>query len=257
MLRWVERCVGPGSRATPGRRLTGGIAAAVSTVDVVTAGGGRLSLVVKQPMPDPTEPDQVGREARALAIARGGGLPVPEVIGTDPDGAETGETRLLMTRLPGRHRIRMADWRQFVRTLIEVMTRIHAVDVSSENLPPYEPYDSALAPEILRLPEPAGGPRVFIHRDFHQANVLWFGGRVSGVVDWVHACTGSAWADVAHLRWNLHNLVSPEAADFVIEEFQRLNPQLPPYHPHWDVATVASMSGQKRDRFLAAAVSKL
>lgn len=40
-------------------------------------------------------------------------------------------------------------------------------------------------------------------------------------------------------------------------EFGRRNPQLPPYHPYWDIATLVSMPWPRAKLLLAAAVSKL
>lgn len=126
-----------------------------------------------------------------------------------------------------------------------------------DGLPAYEPYDADRVAALYAGPVPDGGPPVFIHRDFHQGNVLLLGERVTGIVDWVHGCAGSAWADVAHLRANLFNFVGAEAADYAAAEFARRNPQLPPYHPYWDIATLVSMSWPRARLLLAAAVSKL
>lgn len=254
--RWLERATG--AAVLRSRPLSGGIAAAVEAVDV-RDGSGRLSrLVLKVYLPDPTEPDQPAREARSLRIARRGGLPVPGVVALDAGGAETGEPALLLTRLPGRHRLRpRGDWRPFVTTLLQLLCRVHEVAAAGEGLPAYEPYLAARVRELAGE-APPGGPRVFMHRDFHQANVLWSRGRVTGIVDWVHGCVGPAWADLAHLRWNLFDLVGDEAADFAVAEFARLRPELPPYQPYWDVATAVSIdAGPRRDRFLGRALAKL
>jgi aminoglycoside phosphotransferase (APT) family kinase protein len=237
-----------------GSRLSGGIAAAVHALDA----GGRRYVLKRYRADDAGDPDQAWREARCLAIARRGGIPVPEVVGLDRDGAEAGDPAVLMTRLPGRHRIRpRGDFRPFVRRLLELLARIHAIDVSGEALPAYEPYEADRVAALHPGREPDGGPAVFIHRDFHQGNVLLSGERVTGVVDWPHGCVGSAWADVAHLRANLHNFVSAEAADFAVQEFARMNPHLPPYDPYWDVATLASMSWPRSATLLQAATAGL
>jgi aminoglycoside phosphotransferase (APT) family kinase protein len=39
----------------------------------------------------------------------------------------------------------------------------------------------------------------FIHRDYHQGNVLWHDNRVSGVIDWTTGCTGPPGIDLARL----------------------------------------------------------
>lgn len=243
-MSWLEASLG--SPVTLGPRLSGGIAAALHVVN-------RRFVLKRHRVGDPGEPDQARREARCLAIARRGGLPVPEVVAVDFEAGA-----LLLTRLPGRHRIRPAgDHRPFVRRLLDLLQRIHAIDVSGDGLPAYEPYNSERIRKVYSGPEPDGGPRVFIHRDFHQGNVLLSGERVTGIVDWVHGCVGSAWADVAHLRANLYNFVSAEAADFAVAEFARMRPDLPPYHPYWDVATLVSMRWPRSRALLATAISKL
>jgi hypothetical protein len=43
--------------------------------------------------------------------------------------------------------------------------------------------------------------------------VLWLGGRVTGVVDWVETSIGPAWLDVAHCSTNLAIVLGIDAAD--------------------------------------------
>lgn len=81
---------------------------------------------------------------------------------------------------------------------------------------------------------------VFVHRDFHAANVLWRDGRVSGVVDWVNACRGPAAVDVAHCRTDLTLLQGPWAA----EQFLRSYSQAAAGYAHdwrWDLDSILDM----------------
>jgi aminoglycoside phosphotransferase (APT) family kinase protein len=52
-----------------------------------------------------------------------------------------------------------------------------------------------------------------IHRDYHQANVLFEDGRLIGVVDWTAACTGPVGIDLAQMRMNLAWEFDVELAD--------------------------------------------
>ena len=65
--------------------------------------------------------------------------------------------------------------------------------------------------ELLEQPPPAYSG-TFLHRDFHLGNVLWSGGRISGVVDWVETSWGPADLDVAHAATCLAMLHGVEAA---------------------------------------------
>ena len=51
--------------------------------------------------------------------------------------------------------------------------------------------------------EPPAFEPTFLHRDFSHRNLLWHGGEISGVVDWVETSTGPAWLDAAHAATNL------------------------------------------------------
>jgi aminoglycoside phosphotransferase (APT) family kinase protein len=58
----------------------------------------------------------------------------------------------------------------------------------------------------------AAAEQVFVHGDYQHFNVLWCNGRLSGVVDWPNAGTGSRGGDVGHCRLNLAVLFGPGAA---------------------------------------------
>ena len=81
---------------------------------------------------------------------------------------------------------------------------------------------------------------VFIHRDYHPTNVLWRGGAVSGVVDWINACQGPAGVDVAHCRTNLVQMYGPEAADQFLNAYHDVSDGFV-YNPYWDVDSVLDM----------------
>jgi aminoglycoside phosphotransferase (APT) family kinase protein len=53
----------------------------------------------------------------------------------------------------------------------------------------------------------------FLHRDYQHFNMLWSRERLTGVVDWVEACSGPPEVDVGHCRLNLTVLFSASVAD--------------------------------------------
>jgi aminoglycoside phosphotransferase (APT) family kinase protein len=212
-------------------------------------------------------------EVASVAVAQRAGLPVPEVVAAD-DGGALGIECVLMTRLPGRPVIRPREgWPWLVRHLAELLVTIHRVDVSSVSLGSYVPHGVAInypppsgvwssiewgeCLRVFRSPPPEG-PVGFLHRDFHAGNVLWTSTRrLGGIVDWADACIGSPWADVAHLRFNLWRSHGEEAAQAIVAEYQRLRPDLPPYHPYWDIATAMSIPWLNREPVLRSAVHGL
>jgi aminoglycoside phosphotransferase (APT) family kinase protein len=102
---------------------------------------------------------------------------------------------------------------------------------------------------------------VFLHRDYHPGNVLWSGGEISGIVDWVSGCIGPPEVDVAHCRANLAVLAGdPEAADRFLELWQSVT-GCRDYHPYWDLTTVVSVVSEEPDpaldAFVATAAARL
>jgi aminoglycoside phosphotransferase (APT) family kinase protein len=126
----------------------------------------------------------------------------------------TDEPALLMTRLPGRLRL---DDPGVVAPLADMLARIHAIEPAGR---PRE-YQSWASPERRVVPEWAQRPQLwerafariaagpppyrgcFLHRDFHTGNVLFDGGTITGVVDWVETSWGPAELDVAHCATGL------------------------------------------------------
>lgn len=251
-LRWVEASLGSGARVVAIRHLPGGLSASVHALDVRGARGPKRQVVLKRFLwNDPSEPDMAYREARVLDLVRPLRLPTPELLALDRTGTESGAPSLLMTRLPGRPVLHPRDRRHWVSELARPLPEVHALDVRGVELDVYRPYGVAApaeppawtarpriwerAIEIFKGPSPER-PSCFIHRDYHPGNVLWRGSAVTGLIDWLHGCLGSPGADLGHCRGNLWDLEGRGAADRLLDEYHRLVPSAPPYHPYWDLA---------------------
>lgn len=230
---WAARAVGDGARIVSTRRLRGGGGSSdVRALVVEDRRGRRQRLVLRRYISAvwlAEEPDLARREARVLRyLAAIEGVPVPEVVAVDEDGSEAGAPSVLVTLVPGRLDLAPRDDRWFER-LAALLPPLHDAAVP-DWLQPFAPYtqaDRLEVPEWTRHPEawaraievlreragedPDVRPR-FIHRDFHPGNVLWWRGRVKGVVDWTNASAGPLAADVAHCRSNLAIMHGVEAA---------------------------------------------
>ncbi|MDQ3897493.1 MAG: aminoglycoside phosphotransferase family protein, partial [Actinomycetota bacterium] len=156
-----------------------------------------------------------------------------------------GVPSILMTFLRGRA-VGVPD----LEALAEVAAAIHDVDAAGfdhEYFPWYRetttgPPPSATRPELWDRAidrwvhdMPAYRP-TFVHRDFHPGNVLWSGGRSTGVVDWANACRGPWGCDVAHCRAQLMGLAGPEAGDRFVAAYQSLTART--LDPYWEIASV-------------------
>jgi aminoglycoside phosphotransferase (APT) family kinase protein len=214
-LDWAEDAVG--GRVIACRALRGGLSSAVHALTVALAGGETHQVVLRRyvrPELNEEEPDIAEREARILPFLDRVDVPTPHFIAADLSGVPA----ILMSFLPGQVVWSPPDSEHWLTGLASLLPRIHATSLPPAGLVrPFAPYyqDSYAPPAWARHPRvweralsifqgPAPvEPGVFIHRDFHPGNVLWEGGRVSGVVDWQAASIGPASVDVAHCRANL------------------------------------------------------
>jgi aminoglycoside phosphotransferase (APT) family kinase protein len=210
------------------------------------------------------EPELAEREARVLGMLRGSGLPVPEVIALDAHAEHCEVPALLMTRLPGRIDLQPRDLASWLRRLAEPLPAIHALPIDRGAVQPYAPYyePAIVAPawsahpdawkhldSLVRGSRPPSND-VFIHRDYHPANILWSRGRVSGILDWINASFGPREIDVAHCRVDIGCLVGVEAADAFLRAYCTLvGESVTEWNPYWDAHMLCDV-GAATDRGL-------
>jgi Ser/Thr protein kinase RdoA (MazF antagonist) len=250
-LRWAAAAAGDGARIVSTSMLSGGSTGSVTALEMRDGRGRRRWLVLKVYRPDPSEPDSAWREAHILELLAATDLPVPRVEALDRDGAACGMPALLLTRMPGRRRMRPRRLRPWLADLARLAERIHTSPVPHDALPAYQAWDLdeprplpgwwsdprtwPHAVEVFRGPAPHERS-TFIHRDFHPGNVLWGGERVSAIVDWLHGCRGPVAVDVAHCRLNLWLDLGRNAADAWLDACGRLGS----HHPYWDIVDAMS-----------------
>lgn len=256
-IKWALDAVDPDAVLLSVRRLQGGISAVVHSLSLRTKRGVR-QVVLRQFHNEEwlrQEPDLARHEAESLRRAALTEVLSPRVIAFDETGQSCGRPAVLVTQLEGSVVLRPDDMEAWVHGLAEALARIHA-EPAGDFPWRYNSYNdpaAAQVPKWTRCPdiwrEAVGilrGPRpqariCFIHRDYHPANVLWAGGQVSGVVDWVNACQGPAGIDVGHCRVNLAQLHGVEAADLFLDAFRTCAGSSFSYDPYWDLLSLADM----------------
>ncbi|GAB3685894.1 hypothetical protein GCM10027589_54790 [Actinocorallia lasiicapitis] len=262
-LRWVQECLGAGSKVKMIRPLTGGTDHTNHALVVETRSGTPHRFVLRRWTSwDPEFPPE--REIAALALLAGCEIPTPQLMAADPSGARCDAPALLITRLPG-HPPRPApdDLSEYLIQLAAALLSIHEVGGAS-TMPPYTPYNrldvrqpprQAQNPglwekafDVVSGPQPEFLPR-FIHRDYHPDNTLWAYGRLQGVIDWDKASYGPIGIDIAHMRWNLLLRYGLEAADRFASAFEQVRGAYE-HNPYWDVRCVVDLLPEEDDHFL-------
>jgi aminoglycoside phosphotransferase (APT) family kinase protein len=230
MLRWVARHVHPLGRVTAVAHLRGGLTAAMDRIRVESPAA-RTDVVLRRWPSGDLEDGLVAREAAALAAVSGCGVPVPELLAMDEDGAETGVRCTLTSALPGHPELAPGNLRAWLGQLATAQAAIHAAAETPPTLwvdwyDADRPLDWLTDPGLREAAREAASGRLveeafLVHGDYQHFNALWCDGRLSGVVDWPNAATGNRGIDVGHCRLNLAVLFDATTAADYLATYER------------------------------------
>ncbi|NYE37627.1 Ser/Thr protein kinase RdoA (MazF antagonist) [Nocardioides cavernae] len=239
-LTWAGSAVG--SAVVSHERLAGGLTSQMLALAHDDGSQTVLRLMTNEPWRTHGA-ELTTRERDAQQALAGTPVPVPTSLALDAGGTVAGVAAHLMSRLPGRPR--EAPDADGVRAMAGLLATIHAQRPAE----PFRTYQSWAWPEkwvvpgwtrhtgawerafeVLARPAPAYDP-TFLHRDFGHRNLLWTGGRISGVVDWVETSTGPAWLDAAHAASTLAVLVDAAPAEAFLEQYATVATS--PADPYW------------------------
>ncbi|ETP70251.1 hypothetical protein G159_02900 [Planococcus glaciei CHR43] len=200
------------------------------------------------------EPDLADHEAASLLEAAKTGLAVPGMLAFDANGEQCGVPAVLMTKIEGSVVLQPDNEEEWLEELAAALAKIHSHGAAgfqweyfsyNQNLSLERPAWSDHPAEWMQAfsiahGAPPSAESCFLHRDFHPANVLWEGKKVSGVVDWVNACRGPAGVDVGHCRLNLAQLYGTETADRFLEVYTRHADNFS-YRAYWDILALTDI----------------
>jgi aminoglycoside phosphotransferase (APT) family kinase protein len=258
-VRWIEQCLGTGSRVKLVRPLVGGRAHVNHALLVESRAGTAHRFVLRRwarrewGLTDLEFSPE--REIAALALLANCRIPTPSLVAADPSGAYCDAPALLITRLPG-HAPRPAagDLPEYLIQLAAALLPVHALE-GAPTMPPYTPHHrvevrtppaNAARPwlwerafEVVSGSPPEAAPR-FIHRDYEPDNTLWSSGRLTGVVDWDRASYGPIAVDIAHMRCSLGLRYGIAAADRFLADFDQVSGGYEHDH-YWDVRSVVDL----------------
>jgi Ser/Thr protein kinase RdoA (MazF antagonist) len=255
---WLTQSTGYSSNNLEVTRLKGSTSSAVFLIKILPSQQRFVLRVLNNARWLREEPDLAQHEAAALQEAQNAGLRAPQLIVYAADDASNdagfGAPVVLMSYIQGEVQLRPQDFQNWLTSLAQTLAAIHQNSAKTfpwqfkswtieENLKPplwsAHPHLWEKAIEIFHGPQPPFHP-VFIHRDYHPANVLWQQNAISGVVDWINACHGPAGVDLAHCRTNLAAMYGPEQADQFLDAYLTVSTPSH-YHPYWDIDSLLNM----------------
>ncbi|WP_328332256.1 MULTISPECIES: phosphotransferase family protein [unclassified Streptomyces] len=225
----MGRYLKAGERIVRTEALHGGITADMRRLTVGTQDGGTRDLVLRTFVDVEYAEEWLNREAGALTLLPGTGVPAPGLVAVDPTAEHCEYPSLLMTHLAGRTVLDDEGLETRVPLLARQLVAIHALRpverpreyvalTTADTVVVPKDVDSAAwaaAIDVIRKPAPPYEGR-FLHRDFQPGNVLFdvqpstpADARITGVVDWAQTSWGPADLDVAHCCTSLALLHGP------------------------------------------------
>lgn len=258
---WVGRATGASS-VTLGPDLAGATTATITTGEMEAPDGTRRRFVVKiyDRGLDGVGGGDVERDAAAMQAAGEVGVAAPRMLATDPEGVHVGWPAIAMTRPSGSPRAHGgSDPHGWVDGLADALVAIGTAARPTVPLPGYQHWftlplevpDWATDPgpwreldALLGQPLPQSAAR-FIHRDFHQLNVLWNDATPTATVDWVNGCLGPIESDIASGRVNIALAdVRSDGVALADRFLLRCRAAGLPWHPLWDAEFVAGVAAR-------------
>lgn len=192
--------------------------------------------------------DPAAKEAQVLLAARQIGLPVPGVFGLGE--AEDGSF-LILEYLEGQATAAPEDPHDFLAQMAQALARIHSIPFDVDRfsfllatregyVAPRDELNAELnEPEIVEALIAHGeGVRdkdVLRHGDFWPGNLLWQGGKLTGIVDWENALRGPALADLGISRLDVAWILGFEAMEEFTARYLEAHPISVASLAYWDL----------------------
>jgi aminoglycoside phosphotransferase (APT) family kinase protein len=179
--------------------------------------------------------DQARTEFDNLAVVSVAGVPTPEPVLLDADGAWFHAPAIVMTELPGRPDMHPSDQSIWIDGAAKALASVHDVPsdraghVRPSRWQRWRPSIEGMGSEALRLDamlarlydRAATLPTVLSHDDFNPGNLLYDCGRLSGVVDWADITMEPRYAAVALYRHFLAIHPGGEAPESFLVAYER------------------------------------
>jgi aminoglycoside phosphotransferase (APT) family kinase protein len=221
-------------------RLTGGLDCATHAF---TLDGRRLVLKRSRP-----EQHSAAREFENLRLAWTCDVPTPAPLALDVDGAWFATDAVVMSAVPGALEMVPADlglWCGELARALYAIQRRDPVGVTPSRPPQLVRWtrpkpageDSrldAVATVVDRLRALDHGSPVFTHTDYHPGNVLFEGGRLSGVVDWMFVDVEPRQLGVSKTRSDLAVYPGGAAPSLFLAAYEALHGASLEHLPRWD-----------------------
>jgi aminoglycoside phosphotransferase (APT) family kinase protein len=250
--------VAPGSRLRSLERLTGGVSAELTALELELPDGIIEKVVVRcyGERDLAQNPDVATDEYRLLEILQLTSIPVPRPRLVDAQGHLMSRPCLVIDYIDGSTESAPDEVEPLIDRLSEVLSEIHSIDPGQVDLSflpratgafdrviakTSEAPDETLSERQIRDALASVWPMVqvnastLLHGDCWPGNVLWRDGDLVAVVDWEDAAVGDPLVDLANARLEALWLYGPEAMKRFTDQYLNTNPIDLGNLPYWDL----------------------
>ncbi len=239
-------------------KLTGGISAQVTGLEITRPDGQAQKLIMRQhgPVDFGQNPNIAWDEFNLLHHLHAQGLPVPEPLFVD-DSNEIFETPYIAIEfIEGESEFEPDDLTACIRQLAEALTQIHLTpDIHALAFLPTQlanterrlknrpvRLDDSISEGHIRNALEAAWPwtqvnaPVLLHGDYWPGNMLWQEGQLAAVIDWEDAVIGDPLADLGNSRLEILWAFGMDAMQQFTAHYKSMMPVLDYSNlPYWDL----------------------
>jgi aminoglycoside phosphotransferase (APT) family kinase protein len=220
--------IAPGSTVLAIGALPGSYSNFTHRVDLRSPDGSDVRIVVRRYKVFGTydRGEKARREFKTFELLQRNGIPSPQPLYLDEQGAVLGTPGIVTSYVPGKMITSPSEPIRWARTLATVLAKIHSVPgdtvgkkflldgneeaawfLHSDVVPAYmkaHPDGTAVWQMVYDLwPHLSQISPTLVHLDYWPGNILWNQGQITAVVDWEEAAFGDPGIDVAYCRMEM------------------------------------------------------
>lgn len=234
-------------------RLTGGVSAQVTALEIERPDGQTTKLIVRRHgAVDRTRNPHIARdEFKLLRIAQSHGLAAPKPYDVDESCELFPTPFLVIDYVDGDTEFAPPDQADYLAQTATQLAKIHGVNLTQDLsfLPGLdkgfgdrpENLDASMGEARIRDALESTWPLsrlndpVLLHGDYWPGNILWKDGRLIAVIDWEDAHVGDPLADLANSRLELLWLFGPDAMTAFTDHYRSMTTIDFTNLPYWDL----------------------
>ena len=254
----VVQKVAPQSRLLRIWKLTGGISAQMTVLEIEQPDGSTKTMIVRQHAKEDLKgnPQIAADEFKLLHLLHSVGLAVPIPYALDQSGEIFSSPYLVLEYIEGQPQFALSHVPDLLLQCARHLSKIHHITCSTLDLS-FLPRQERLCAKIVRerptimddsldegriretleavWPFAPHHPSVLLHGDFWPGNLLWKDGKLVAIVDWEDARVGDPLADVATTRLEILWAFGIDAMHHFTHLYQSMTSIDFTHLPYWDL----------------------